>query len=58
MYDVDFVFGILVSWMNMIWGLECSLFVSSWMPGRLVLMLPAFHVISFNVWVGKLLGRV
>ncbi len=28
------------------------------MPGRLVLILPAFHVINFNVWVGKLLGCV
>ena len=58
MYDVDFIFGILVSWMNMTWGLGCNLFVSSWMPGRLVLILPAFHVINFNVWVGKLLGCV
>ena len=29
MYDVDFVFGILVSWMSVMCGLMCSVRVSS-----------------------------
>ena len=49
MYDVDFVFGILVSWMSIMCGFVCSFRVSSWIPGRLELMHPVFQVIIFRV---------
>ena len=49
MYDVDFVFGILVSWMSMMCGLACTLLVISWMSFRLELMHSMFHVIMFRV---------
>ena len=42
LYDVDFVFGILFSWMNIMCVLVCSVRVSSWIPGRLELMHPIF----------------
>ena len=58
MYDVDFVFGILVSWMSIMCRLGCSVRVSSWIPGRLELMHPVFQVMIFKVWVGGLFGRV
>ena len=56
MYDVDFIFGILVSWIRMIWGSNCSFLVSCWIPGKLVFMHPVFHVIIFRVWVCGLCG--
>ena len=49
MYVVDFVFGILVSWMNKMYGFVYNFRVSSWIPGRLELMHPVFQVIIFRV---------
>ena len=51
MYDVDFILGILVSWMSIMCGLVCSFCVNSWIPSRLELMHPVFLVIIFRVWV-------
>ena len=46
---MDFVSGILVLWIRMMWGFGCNFLMSSWIPGRLVLMQPVFHVIIFRV---------
>ena len=51
MYVVDFSFCSLVSCMSMMWGDVGRVCVSSWMPGRLELMHPVFHVIIFKVVV-------
>lgn len=56
MYVVDLVFGILVSWMSRMCELSCILLMSFWMPGRLELMHPVFHVIMFKAWVGGCCG--
>ena len=45
---MDFVFGSLVSWIRMMCGSLCSVCVRSWMPGRLELMHPVFHVTIFK----------
>lgn len=58
MYDVNFVFGILVSWMSIMCGCVCTFYVSSRLPGRLELILLVFHVNIVRVWVWGVFGVV
>jgi hypothetical protein len=51
MYDVDFVFGIVISWMSMMCVFVCSFCVSIWMLGWLELMHLVFQGSIFRVWV-------
>ena len=56
MYVVDFVFGSLVSWISIMCGLLCSVCVRSWIPGKLELMHPVFHVMILSVCVDGRFG--
>ena len=54
---MDLSLWILVSWIKMICGSLCRSCVSSSMPGRLVLIHPAFQVIILS-WVVECVSLV